>query len=376
METCTFRKVGSNVQEVQEKWLAMNTEETLQLPSRARAAGPAWAKGGDSQLSQHWNAFEGKAQATQTPVGTCFVATEGLRHFAEYAPCRCHNMEATYQKKNYTKDKRYCEVGFSATITHVRLIYSVNLSAVVSPFPGSALLWSVALQQVTEDMYGDYDDAYRGYSVAMGEFDGDPATPGRGFALGLSLIGARGGVGALPWRLSTLCPQGRGDSCVSFAEYVVGVPNKRTTWGVVEIFSARKSLVLVQSIQSEQVASYFGHTVAVADVNGDGKDDILVGSRSDRKLYEGGRIYLYLQHQGPHPSKHPWQTMTGTQVQPSLLRGTWTRTATSVTPSHPRPPAVSLLVLRAGGSGLAQRHPPPQDMRLAGSGTGHLGGVP
>ncbi|XP_053870707.1 integrin alpha-IIb isoform X1 [Malaclemys terrapin pileata] len=243
---------------------------------------------------QHWNAFDGEAQATQTPVGTCFVATDGLSRFAEYAPCRCHHMDAIYENRRNINDKRYCEVGFSATITHagrlvlgapggyyfVGLIYSVNLSAVVSQVPSSALLWSVAPEQVTEDMYMDYDDAYRGYSVAVGEFDGDPATP----------------------------------------EYVVGVPNKSMTLGVVEIFSARKSLVLVQSIQSEQVASYFGHTVAVADVNGDGKDDILVGAplymehRSDRKLYEVGCIYLYLQHRGPHPYRHPWQTMTGTEV--------------------------------------------------------------
>uniref|UniRef100_A0A8C3FPD2 Uncharacterized protein n=1 Tax=Chrysemys picta bellii TaxID=8478 RepID=A0A8C3FPD2_CHRPI len=50
------------------------------------------------------------------------------------------------------------------------------------------------------------------------------------------------------------------------------------------------------------------------------KDDILVGAplymeqHSDRKLYEVGCIYLYLQRRGPHPYRHPWQTMTGTEV--------------------------------------------------------------
>ncbi|XP_074915922.1 LOW QUALITY PROTEIN: integrin alpha-IIb [Chelonoidis abingdonii] len=329
---------------------------------------------------QHWNVFEDKAQATQTPVGTCFVATEGLSRFAEYSPCRCQHMEAVYQKRGHcltpspsvptahsaegphagrslptplgprftlgrpnpgiwlprgpssslpaeeagcgaltnegrqrcqlasrwpgqmsgflaqpgslampsedhsqtpqgqppnipqlplpqergtnaavplstVNDKRYCELGFSATITHagrlvlgapggyyfVGLIYSVNLSAVVSHVPGSALLWSVAPEQVTEDMYNEYDDAYRGECSL-------PQQP----AHLMGYFGGRGGVRMGP----------------AYAR----------------------------------------------------KDDILVGaplymvSRSDHKLYEVGRVYLYLQHRGPHPYRHPAQTMTGTEV--------------------------------------------------------------
>nr|XP_032651890.1 LOW QUALITY PROTEIN: integrin alpha-IIb [Chelonoidis abingdonii] len=525
---------------------------------------------------QHWNVFEDKAQATQTPVGTCFVATEGLSRFAEYSPCRCQHMEAVYQKRGHcltpspsvptahsaegphagrslptplgprftlgrpnpgiwlprgpssslpaeeagcgaltnegrqrcqlasrwpgqmsgflaqpgslampsedhsqtpqgqppnipqlplpqergtnaalcpspVNDKRYCELGFSATITHagrlvlgapggyyfVGLIYSVNLSAVVSHVPGSALLWSVAPEQVTEDMYNEYDDAYRGLlrwpwgsshgprlrqcflapegpcptrlpsslpdsistfsvdkSTSLGCYPiyytppslpehpcpwlpadagagSEPAVDARstdtvrcrpegaevwqaaecqpfregeasGFLvlaqsdLSRSLLLAPGDR-ALPFvlgvpgqRLSSLCPGGSRVTLFSSRGYVVGIPTENGC-GEVEIFMLGSLWCWYRAIQSEQdvqatppshtphpwlanlIAKERRHQIT-------GKDDILVGaplymvSRSDHKLYEVGRVYLYLQHRGPHPYRHPAQTMTGTEV--------------------------------------------------------------
>ncbi|XP_039556780.1 integrin alpha-IIb isoform X3 [Passer montanus] len=240
---------------------------------------------------QHWNALEGQHEAFRTPTGTCWLRSPGQRGAVWYSPCRDQTMASTYRQTNYVHDKRYCEIGFSAAVTpdgtlvlgapggyyFTGLVYSVELDKILRRFLGTSLLWLGSPGRPTEPLSGDDEDGYRGYSVAVGEFDGNPKTK----------------------------------------EYVVGVPNKSNTRGEVEIFTAGDTLRRLRGIASEQVASYFGHTVAVADVDGDGRDDLLVGAplymarRSDGQRSELGRLYLYL-GRGQQPLAGPPQTLTGT----------------------------------------------------------------
>uniref|UniRef100_A0A8B9U8V0 Integrin alpha-IIb n=1 Tax=Anas zonorhyncha TaxID=75864 RepID=A0A8B9U8V0_9AVES len=241
---------------------------------------------------QHWNAIQDNLEAFRTPVGACFMGAEGLHRFIWYSPCRSTQMAPVYRKNEYILDQRYCELGFSAAVTSEGtlalgapggyyfkgLLYLGKLNTILARFHGKSLVWIEGPGRPTvEQTSTDYEDGYRGYSVAVGEFDDNSKTK----------------------------------------EYVVGVPNKSNTAGEVEIFSEGTSLRRMQGIASEQVASYFGHTVAVADINGDGRDDILVGAplymerRPEGKLSEVGRLYLYLQR-GQWSFAKPPQTLTGT----------------------------------------------------------------
>ncbi|MBZ3887400.1 Integrin alpha-IIb [Sciurus carolinensis] len=103
-----------------------------------------------------------------------------------------------------------------------------------------------------------------------------------------------------------------------YREYVFGAPTWSWTLGAVEILDYHYQTL--HRLHGEQMASYFGHSVAVTDVNGDGRHDLLVGaplymeSRADRKLAEVGRVYLFLQPRGPQALGAPSLLLTGTHL--------------------------------------------------------------
>ncbi|XP_075631313.1 integrin alpha-IIb isoform X4 [Balearica regulorum gibbericeps] len=242
---------------------------------------------------QHWNVMDNQHEAFRTPTGACYMGDPGLRHVSWYSPCRDELMASAYRNRHYEYDMRYCEIGFSAAVTRdgtlvlgapggyyfLGLLFAVKVDTILTRFLGKTPLWPTRLGPHTEERrFVGYEDGYRGYSVAVGEFDDNPKTK----------------------------------------ECVVGVPNKSNTRGEVEILSMEGTLPRLHGVAGEQVASYFGHAVAVADVDGDGQDDVLVGAplymarRPDGQRSEVGRLYLYLRG-GQRPLTRPPQTLTGTQ---------------------------------------------------------------
>ncbi|XP_046533560.1 integrin alpha-IIb isoform X2 [Equus quagga] len=241
---------------------------------------------------QHWNALEKTDEAEKTPVGGCFVAQLENGRRAEYSPCRDNIMSHVYSK-TYLGDKRYCEAGFSSAVTQagelvlgapggyyfLGLLARAPIANIVSSYRPGTLLWSVPTQRFTFDsMKPEYFDGYRGYSVAVGEFDEDLST----------------------------------------TEYVFGAPTWSWTLGAVEILDS--NFQMLHRLHGEQMASYFGHSVAVTDVNGDRRHDLLVGAplymerRADRKLAEVGRVYLFLQPRSPQPLGPASLLLTGTRI--------------------------------------------------------------
>uniref|UniRef100_A0A669DPA6 Integrin, alpha 8 n=1 Tax=Oreochromis niloticus TaxID=8128 RepID=A0A669DPA6_ORENI len=86
----------------------------------------------------------------------------------------------------------------------------------------------------------------------------------------------------------------------SYLELLAGVPRGAQNFGYVAMINST-NMTFIQNFTGEQMASYFGYSVAVTDLNGDETDDVLVGAplfmerETESKPKEVGRVYLYLQ---------------------------------------------------------------------------------
>uniref|UniRef100_A0A8C8DD11 Integrin alpha-2 domain-containing protein n=1 Tax=Oncorhynchus tshawytscha TaxID=74940 RepID=A0A8C8DD11_ONCTS len=198
----------------------------------------------------HWRAV--KVNGEKDPVGTCYVAVQNFSAYAEYSPCRTNDPDPEGQG--------FCQAGFSVDFT--------KEGTLVVGGPGS-FYWQGQV------MTAGVAEILNGYSLkaVLRRVPGEKHTHAAADTHDDSYLGNT--------HTHTVC-----DSCVLFQVAVINSTN----------------LTFIMNFTGEQMASYFGYSVTVSDLNGDGYDDVLVGAplymerERESKPKEVGRVYLYLQH--------------------------------------------------------------------------------
>uniref|UniRef100_A0A6I8SZC1 Integrin subunit alpha V n=1 Tax=Xenopus tropicalis TaxID=8364 RepID=A0A6I8SZC1_XENTR len=210
----------------------------------------------------HWRT---EIKQEREPVGTCYL-NDGIT-VVEYAPCRSN-------AKTDAQEQGFCQGGFSIDFTEDNRVLlggpgsfywqgqliSDQVDEIVKKYKPEKYSITYENQLATRPASLSYDDSYLGYSVTVGDFSGD-----------------------------------------NIEDFVSGVPRAAKTLGMVSIYDG-KTMTSLYNFTGEQMAAYFGYSVATSDINGDGLVDLFIGAPlfmdrgSDGKLQELGQVSVYLQH--------------------------------------------------------------------------------
>uniref|UniRef100_A0A915JII3 Uncharacterized protein n=1 Tax=Romanomermis culicivorax TaxID=13658 RepID=A0A915JII3_ROMCU len=194
--------------------------------------------------------------ATVVALNTDDDSQSAVVNIQQFSPCKVKH-RLGYHRLGY------CMAGFSAAIGKDNNIFLGE--------PG-AYYWGGAVSTKstnfakpathTQNGSKEYDDQFMGYSSAVGDFNGD-----------------------------------------NIDDVAVGVPRGNFLMGKVVLYNDR--LENLVNLTGDQMGSYFGASIAVADLNGDKLHDIIVGaplfinmetgSAGVQSTYEIGRVYVYFQ---------------------------------------------------------------------------------
>ncbi|XP_078703899.1 integrin alpha-8-like isoform X3 [Branchiostoma floridae x Branchiostoma belcheri] len=206
------------------------------------------------------------------PVGNCFLAAANFSQIRNYSPCK-KALDSDWENNIGWNQVSYCQAGFSADFSPDA--EQLLLGAVGSYFwQGQLFSKTLTYENGVPNLAGTEkktgegdawkDDFHMGYSTGSGEFTGD-----------------------------------------NVPEYVVGVPrgpgSPNHLKGHVSIYDSNLAVLQAMpektALIGEQMGSYFGYSLVVQDVNGDGLDDIIVGapmySSPREHLWDLGRVYVY-----------------------------------------------------------------------------------
>uniref|UniRef100_A0A8C5WCC6 Integrin subunit alpha V n=1 Tax=Leptobrachium leishanense TaxID=445787 RepID=A0A8C5WCC6_9ANUR len=215
----------------------------------------------------HWRT---EIKPEREPVGTCYLQNGDT--VVEYSPCRS-------KSKVDASEQGFCQGGFSIDFTSADRVLlggpgsfywqgqliSDSIEEIVNKYNPQDYSVKYDNQLATLPASLQYDDSYLGYSVTVGDFNGD-----------------------------------------GIDDFVSGIPRAAKTLGMVSIYDG-KSMTSMYNFTGDQMASYFGYSVATTDINGDGLVDLFIGAPlfmdrgSDGKLQEVGQVSVYLQQKDSGP---------------------------------------------------------------------------
>lgn len=97
--------------------------------------------------------------------------------------------------------------------------------------------------------------------------------------------------------------------------YVVGLPNGKSMMGDIKLYFNENGKTINERVswpnyEYRQIAEHFGSTLAAADINGDGFEDLLVGApNANEDSYDNGKVYVFISNKHNRFELH--QTLVG-----------------------------------------------------------------